>query len=233
MPENADAATPSHTARSMPKRFILTITCLALMARLVAGEPAPPSFADGFGKLNALMPSRPGLRMQWVEIQDPPNPPNHVLSTLVKSTRGNGWLFEGEGPAMAIPFGHATPSALDHLGEALFAEAADKFFSNWDWRAYHDTLGELVRKLPRGWDARPAVALVLQSTAMRVENKPPAEPAIEGAGWRWRDDPAPRILADGAPGHRRGGFGWRGFQPGGPAHQARHPCPARAGRARG
>ncbi len=68
-------------------------------------------------------------------------------------------------------------AALNHLGDQLYQDAATRFFASWDWKSYHDDLTKLVTNLPRGWQAQPAAALVLESLSPRVAGKPAPDPA--------------------------------------------------------
>jgi hypothetical protein len=71
-------------------------------------------------------------------------------------------------------------AALNSLGDQLYQDIAGRFFTSWDWLAYRDELATLVEKLPRGWETRPAAALVLDSLALRLGGNPPPDPRASG-----------------------------------------------------
>lgn len=71
-------------------------------------------------------------------------------------------------------------AALDHLGNELYHQVAERFFENHNWQAFHDELATLIEKLPRGWDAQPAALLTLEALTLRVENPTPPKPELDG-----------------------------------------------------
>ena len=70
--------------------------------------------------------------------------------------------------------------ALDTIGEQSYDRATTAFFETKDWKTYHQTVDALVKKLPRGWENRQAVAIILPALAKRVAGEPPPTPRLEG-----------------------------------------------------
>ncbi len=71
-------------------------------------------------------------------------------------------------------------TALDTIGEQSYERATTAFFETKDWKTYHQTLEALVKKLPRGWGNRQAVASMLPALVKRVAGEPPPTPRLEG-----------------------------------------------------
>jgi hypothetical protein len=55
----------------------------------------------------------------------------------------------------------AVDSAIDKLADHFYQQATRAFFKSGDWAAYQQSLAALVKRFPRGWSSKDAVAIFL------------------------------------------------------------------------
>lgn len=70
-------------------------------------------------------------------------------------------------------------AAINHLGDTLYNDAANRFFNTWDWQTFHTEISDIIQKLTRGWDAHPAAAMVAESISLHLQNPNPPPPSLE------------------------------------------------------
>jgi len=66
--------------------------------------------------------------------------------------------------------------AVSHLADSAYNKTAERFFEEYDWKAYQQDIRTLLEKYPRGWANAPAVALLLSKLEKRSST--PAKPSL-------------------------------------------------------
>lgn len=69
--------------------------------------------------------------------------------------------------------------AVSSLADVFYQKAAGAFFENGDWAALKHSLDDLLKRYPRGWRNRAAVALMLPQLAKQAAGEKPAPTALK------------------------------------------------------
>lgn len=72
----------------------------------------------------------------------------------------------------------AVDAAIDLLADHFYQQATRAFFSSGDWAAYHQALGALAKRFPRGWSSHDAVGLFLPQLAKQAGGAIAPAPAL-------------------------------------------------------
>ncbi len=71
-------------------------------------------------------------------------------------------------------------AAINHLAARDLSVVTEDFFTNHDWKTYERDLRTLSARYPRGWEAYPAVQMLIPQVAKKVAGEMPAKPTMEG-----------------------------------------------------
>lgn len=70
--------------------------------------------------------------------------------------------------------------AVAKIADADYSRVTEEFFASADWTAYQAALRALLEKFPRGWENAPAVRMVADAVAKRVNSPTPPSPKPDG-----------------------------------------------------
>jgi hypothetical protein len=70
-------------------------------------------------------------------------------------------------------------AAISQIADSFYKDYTDQFANDHNWSTYHQNLLSLLKRFPRGWNNRDAVALCIEPTARRAKDQLPALPALD------------------------------------------------------
>jgi hypothetical protein len=84
-------------------------------------------------------------------------------------------LFEANGkPQDILNF------VISQIADRQYKETSDKFFKDYDWQGYEDSVGKLLKKFPVGWASKSGVELLLEKLKKHKPQKNAEIESVEG-----------------------------------------------------